>query len=66
MSPKGILIAAVTISAEGTSADPVWLPAELIDSAMEDGTLEPGALNNVTILLPPIGCWPARWRSLRS
>lgn len=46
------------------SREPVFLPASMIDAAITDGSLEPGAFNNVTVH-PPVSEWPEHWRHLK-
>jgi len=66
---KGIMIyGASTLLTSGdevtVSQEPVYLTAEMIDSAILEGKLRAGALNNVTVQ-PPASEWPERWRFLR-
>jgi hypothetical protein len=50
--------------APAVSADPVYLSADYIESAISSGALQPGCLNNVTVL-PPKDEWPERWHILK-
>lgn len=43
--------------------DPVYLPAEVIESAINDGSLKAGVFKNVQVH-PPVEQWPERWHFL--
>ena len=69
MKVQGLLIqgAIILLTSEDENAvseEPVYLPAEAIDAAIFNGTLEPGAFNNVQVT-PPVEVWPERWKFLK-
>jgi hypothetical protein len=46
------------------SDEPVFLPARMIDTAINNGTLQAGAFNRVTVY-PPVEAWPPEWKFLK-
>lgn len=59
-----LILGATTLTSEGAFSDPVWLAAGTIDASILDGTLQAGALNNVSVN-PPVSEWPDRWKFLK-
>jgi hypothetical protein len=69
MEIRGITVYGVNVllTSEDESAvdkSPVYLPRDLIDAAIANGSLEAGALKHVRVY-PPAKEWPERWRFLK-
>jgi hypothetical protein len=69
MEIRGITVYGVNVllTSEDDSAvdnSPVYLPRDLIDTAIAKGNLEAGALKGIRCY-PPAKEWPERWRFLK-
>jgi hypothetical protein len=71
MTPKGLMLYGTTTMAQGEDdptptidTSPVWLSADDIERGISSGALQPGCLNNVTVM-PPRDQWPERWHILK-
>jgi hypothetical protein len=69
MSIPGItLIGAITMLTSdddsSVSSDPVYIPAEIIEANIANGSWQAGHLNGISVM-PPVEAWPPEWRALK-